>query len=351
MTTNVALAFGEVPWEREILHSISAHPRLQITRRYVDVHALLADMKQGALAPAVLMSPALRGFDEKPVLELARTGVHVVVVLDTIRPPWLSGSSLDCRERSQLLVPSLLEEIEQIGEPVCVSQGSNTPTGELTVFAGVSGGVGVTSLLWISALRAADALVVDANVAAPMLGFLCGADAASAALREAVLAVGNGRQTDLASVAWQRRFLTLPLGGDRELDERDATALAEAAGTQFARVMVDAGAVGSSPFGDALINRAEHLVLVATAAPSGVLRIPGALAQCRRDDLRITVVVNQFRTSVADSRRARSAIRGLVERSCALTPIVLDDDREGFDRAWLDADWRTLTKAVPDLMV
>lgn len=338
MTVGLALACGEVPWERNILEAIAQHPALAVAKRYVDVGTLISDAKSGALAPVLLMTPAVRGFDIKPVLAIAATGVHLVIVLDTVRPTWLEGSGLDCRERSDLHLPSLLEEFER-----CATRDDRTvdePAGRLTVFAGVSGGVGVTSLAWIQSLRQPSALLVDGHIALPLLGFLSGADAAAATLPEALRALETQPELTLAGQGVGGRVLTLPLGGMSELGEREAGMLVDAAAVEFSDTLIDAGPVHSSHFADALLDRAQGLVLVATAAPSGVLRLPGALESVRRDDLEITLVINRFRESAAGSRHARTAIRGLVERSCGITPVFVDDDAAGFDAAWLDGDWR-----------
>lgn len=333
MTTALALACGEVPWERDILEAIGQRPGFVVAKRYVDVGTLLADAKSGALAPVLLMSPAVRGFDAKPVLAVAATGVHIVVVLDSVRPPWLTTSGLDCRERTELHLPSLFEEFETYVMPDAGLAVDADPGGRVTVFAGVSGGVGVSSLAWIQSLRQPEALLVDAHTTQPLLGFLCGADADDATLLDALAT----RSTQPACGSG-RHVLTLPLGGAPELGEREASILVEAATAQYGETIVDAGPIGVSAFADALLERAHRLVLVATAAPSGVLRLPGALERVRRDGLEVTLVVNRFRESAAGSRHARVAIRGLVERSCGLSPVFVDEDPE-FDAGWLDGEW------------
>lgn len=350
MMAGLALACGEVPWEREILEAISQRQDLTVAKRYVDVGALTADAKVGTLGSVLLMSPAVRGFDAKPVLALAASGVHIVVVLDTVRPPWLSASGLDCRERSQLHLPTLLDDLERRANATASVTAETESSGRLTVFAGVSGGVGVTSLAWLESLRQPASLLVDAHTALPLLGFLCGAAATTSTLLDAVNALERGSQESLAHFGIGGRMLTLPLGGAPELGEREAGLLVAAATSEFANTMIDAGPLRMSTFADALVDRAQRLVLVATAAPSGVLRLPGALDGVRRDGLEVTLVVNRFRESAAGSKHARTAIRGLVERSCGLSPVFVDDDPQGFDTAWLDGDWRGPLNAVARLV-
>lgn len=344
MTASLALACGEVPWERDILEAIGERPGLAVAKRYVDIGALAADAKSGTLAPVLLMSPAVRGFDAKPVLALAASGVHLVVVLDTVRPPWLDDSGLDCRERSELQLPSLLDELEGFATLGPTARPDDGVTGRITVFAGVSGGVGVSSLAWIASLRRPSALLIEAHSDAPLLGFLCGADASTATLLDALAA-----QSPLVEHGIDRRVLTLPLAGAPQLGEREAVLLADMATAQFSDTIVDAGPISSSTFADGLLDRAQRLVLVATAAPSGVLRLPGALERVRRGGLDITLVVNRFRESAAGSTHARAAIRGLVERSCGLTPVFIDED-PAFDAGWLDGDWRPLLASVDRLV-
>jgi MinD-like ATPase involved in chromosome partitioning or flagellar assembly len=221
--------------------------------------------------------------------------------------------------------------------------------GRVTLFAGVSGGVGATTLAWMESLRSPTALLIEAHVMAPLLGFLCELDADSASLLDALQALTHDPEGRLVTHAAGGRVLTLPLAGAPELGEREAALLIEAASRQFAHTLIDAGPLGNSAFAASLLDRAHRLVLVSTAAPSGVLRLPGALDSARRDGLDITIVVNRFRNSAAGSKHARSAIRGLVERSCGLSPLFVDDN-PAFDGAWLDGAWQELLQAVDPLV-
>ena len=110
MRTGLALGCGEVSWEREIVQLASQHAELAISRRYVDVSSMVQDQQSGTLGSVLLLSPALRGFDAKPVLALAAGGTQMIVLLDTVRPPWLLGSELDVREVSEVHFPTLVDE-------------------------------------------------------------------------------------------------------------------------------------------------------------------------------------------------------------------------------------------------
>ena len=347
MTAGLALACGEVPWEREVLEAIAQSAEPAAARRYVDMGALAQDAGSGALGAVVLMSPAVRGFDAKPVHAVVASGAHVVVLLDTIRPPWLADSGLDCRELVSVHFPSLVDELVRYADAGDQATDAAGAQGVITVFAGVGGGVGTTTLAWIHAQRHAESLVIDAHETHPSLGFLCGADASSSTLLQASSALLSDQDAQLRAHAIEGRFLTLPLGGSGELGERDASMLADACTEQASHTIVDAGALGDSTLGEALLGRARRLVLVTTGTPMGMVRLPGAVERSRREGLDITVVVNRFRESLASSGRAKSAVRGLAERSCGLVPVFIDDEPALFDHAWLSGDWRQVAKGVP----
>jgi hypothetical protein len=347
VTLSLALACGEVPWERELLEAVGQSAGFSMARRYVDVDTLARDAGSGGLGGVVLMSPAVRGFDAKPVLAVAASGAYVVVLLDTIRPPWLATSGLDCRERGEVHFATLLDELVRYAGSDAPEPAGGATRGAVTVFAGVGGGVGVSTLAWIDALRRPDALLVDAHVTHPSLGFLCGADADSATLLRSIAELSRDPDARLQDHVVAQRVLTLPLAGAEGFGEREATMLVDAAAEQYAEVVLDAGDLAGAVVSDGLWDRVQRLVLVTTAAPMGLVRLPGAIDTVRRDGLEINVVVNRFRESVASSSRAKSAIRGLVERSCGLTPMFVDEDSASFDHAWLRGDWQLVEQVVP----
>lgn len=349
MKQGLALGCGEVPWEREIVQLASQHDELTIARRYVDVPSMVQDLRSGVLGSVLLLSPAVRGFDAKPVMALAEAGAQMVVLLDTVRPPWLLASDLDVREVAEVHFPTLVDELARRSRADAPMLDDRLGTGVITAFAGVSGGVGVTSLAWLHAQRHSGSLLIDGHTALPLLGFLCGEDATSATLLDATHALETDPGVRLSDHAARGGVLTLPLAGEFGLGEREAELVLAAAAAQYAHTVIDLGPLDTSPFAAAVIARSHQLVLVSTAAPSGVLRLPAALAQVRRAGLDITVVINRLRESAAGSRQARAAIRGLVERSCDTTPTFVDDDSALFDAAWLDGNWQRAMAVVPAL--
>ncbi len=345
MNASFALACGEVSWERQLLEAIERASEPIEVRRYVDVNAVAASAEARELGAVVILSPALRGFAQDPIERIGRA-TRVVVLIDSIRPPWLADTSLDCRVLASLNFTLLVEELQS--ESSSTSRDApDALRGGLTVFAGTSGGVGVTSLAWLRAVQHPDALVVDANIRAPLMAFLAGAEAQSATLLEAVAALAKDPSAPLREHQLLGRVLTLPLAGGLDLGEREAQVLADAASAQFAQTIVDVGPLRDDSFARALVSRAHRLVLVATAAPSGVLRLPEALASVRREDMTIDIVINRLRDSAAGSAHARVAIRGLVERACGLSPHFVEEDAVGFDGAWLSGDWKQLADRLP----
>jgi hypothetical protein len=347
MKASLALACGEVSWERQLLEAIERSPDPIEVRRYVDVNAVAASVEARELGAILIVSPALRGFAQDAIERIGRV-TPLVVLIDSIRPPWLATAGLDCREVSSLNFASLVEELQsestsiprEIPDALC---------GGLTIFAGTSGGVGVTSLAWLRAVQEPDALVVDANTRAPLMAFLAGAEAQSASLLDAIAALANEPRAPLREHQVLGRVLTLPLAGSLDLAEREAQLLADAASAQFAQTIIDIGPLQDDGFARALLGRAHRLVLVATAAPSGVLRLPEALASIRREEMTVDVVINRLRDSAAGSAHARSAIRGLVERACGLSPQFVEEDPVGFDSAWLSGDWKRLAHRLPKI--
>ena len=345
MKASFALACGEVSWERQLLEAIERWPDPIEVRRYVDVNAVAASVAARELGTILILSPALRGFEQDAIERIGRV-TRLVVLIDSIRPPWLAASGLDCRDLSSLNFTLLVEELQSESTPTT----RDTPDalcGGLTIFAGTSGGVGVTSLAWLRAVQEPDALVVDANVRAPLMAFLAGAEAQSATLLDAIAALANEPRASLREHQVLGRVLTLPLAGSHDLGEREAQVLADAASAQFARTIVDIGALQDDGFARALLGRAHRLVLIATAAPSGVLRLPEALASIRREEMTIDVVINRLRDSAVGSAHSRAAIRGLVERACGLSPQFVEEDPLGFDSAWLSGDWKQLLHRLP----
>lgn len=337
---SIALACGEVPWEREVIDAVAQSPAVRLDRRYVDVGAPGVDAKAGTLAQVVIMSPALRGFDAKPVLALA-SAAHIVVLLDSIRPPWLAGAALDCRELVATHMPSLIDELAALplsGASTSVVARSETGA-DIVVFTGTGGGVGTTSLAWLEFGRQPAAVIVDA-ASAPALGFLAGSEAGTSSLIDALAALRRGGDGEVLGPEPAARVLSVATPDVDLLGTAEADYLLDVLQQRSVPVIVDAGAPPLSAFAQALIARATQCVVVTSASPMGLLRIPQTMAQITAPSSRL--VVNRFRDSLARGPRARAAIRDLVERTCGARPLLLDEDALGFDRAWIRGDWQTL---------
>lgn len=345
MTTQLALACGEVPWERSAIEAVEQQESLQLHRRYVDTASLVADARSGTLAPIVVMSPALRGFEERAIRALAASDVRLVIVLDSIRPPWLDGSGLDCRELAAIRWSSLLASL------AADVPASTTPlpgdSGRITVFLGAGGGVGTTSLAWIAARASADRILLDA-AERPSLAFLAGADASSNTLVTLVRRLREDGAVDPRSVAIDGRVLTLEPDAHLELSERDVDPLLDAVHAHGLHLVVDAGSLRGTGFAAALVARASTTVLVAAASPPGILALAHALPL--PDDRTAVVLLNRFRDSLGRGARGRTAASGLVERVCGVRPYLVEDAVDAFDRAWLHGDWTSLADSVPALL-
>lgn len=344
MKAAVALACGEVPWERSIIEAIEGSPFLQVQRRYVDASTLLADARAGLLTPAVLMSPALRGFDDKPLRALAAAGIRPVVVLDTIRPDWLPGSGLECVELANVNWPELLESL--VVDTPSVAPDTTGQGADVTVFVGAGGGVGVSSLAWITASRSEHLLLVEA-AAAPALAFLAGEDAASNTLRTLTDRLRIDASADPRVDAVRGNVHTLRHGAAEELSAHDAQLLLESAHRHGVRLIVDAGALPCASFPAALLAQASRVVLVASACPTGILALAQTLPTVV--DRPHVVVLNRLRDSLAPGTRGRVAIGNLVERTCGARPIIVDDAVAAFDRGWLHGDWTTPAQTLPHI--
>lgn len=345
----LCLACGEVQWERALLEALRDADETIEIHRFVDLDSLVAHVRRSSSTVFVVMSPALRGFAAKPIEALAGSGTRIVIIRDSVRPPWLDSSALDIRERDGLHFAAFAPELVQLARTETSAGDQESEGGCITVFVGSSGGVGVTTLAWLYAQSRAGSLLVDGNTAQPLCGFLAGADASSATLMSALATLLHQPDARIGD-APPARVLTLPVDGEGGLAARDADILLSAAAAQYAEVVIDAGVVGGSPFASACLERADRVVLVTTAEPRGVLRLPTAMRVVRREGLDVTVIVNRLRDSAVGSRHARSALRSLTERTCDATPRFVDDDPQQFDAAWIDGDWRKLQAAVGNLV-
>lgn len=344
MTAGLALACGEVPWERAVIEAAGASDGFHLQRRYVDATTLVADAKAGTLAPILIMSPALRGFDERTLRSLADAGSRPLIVLDSIRPAWLDASDLRCRELVGLHWPALLDALLVDAAPA-----PKAPTGsaaQVTVFVGAGGGAGTSTLAWAATREAPDVLLIDA-AERPVLGFLAGADAASNTLGSVIAGLRAGEHRDPRFLALDRRVHSLRPGADDEFTDRDVELLLDTAQAQGLHLVVDAGSWPCRGFAAGLLSRATRVVVVASACPPGILALARVVPQCSAPT---DVVLNRFRDSLARGPRGRVAIADLVERLCGARPRIVEDAVSAFDGAWLRGDWATPAKSIPTLL-
>lgn len=344
MTVSLAIACGEVGWERDLLAQAQEREDVAVAKRYVDMVGIERDERAGALPHVVVMSPALRGFLEKPVRSLAMHA-YVVVLVDSIRPPWLAASGLDCRDIVGLDVDALLAELATIVEPRAQIPREVPAMGAVTAFVGVGGGVGTTTLALLHARSHPDAVLIDGDATQPALGFMLGRSSTDCGLGEAM-----GREHtagDLRALAGEDRVLTLSRATGATIGGAEMQRMLDVAAEQFPEVVVDAGS--QSPLRDAILERCDRLVVVAAATPLGIVRLCSDGARNQHPLGGVAVIVNRFRDSALGSGTAAGALRALVEAEVGLRPTLVADDTAAFDQAWLDGDWRRLQSLLPCL--
>ncbi len=346
MTTGVGMACGEVAWERAVLAEAGLHGELEVARRYVDVAGMERDARTGRLPAVIIMSPALRGFLEAPVKALS-SATHVIVLLDSIRPPWLLGSGLDCREVDSLDIAAFVDGLAGLAPPAGgKAHGQPFGAGVVTVFMGVSGGSGTSSLAHLYARSRPESLLVEGDCLHPSLAFLLGRTAASPPLAEAMDGEIGGEA--LVRLAGEERALTLTIGAGDEPSPTAFLRVVERASRCCPEVIVDAGS--DSPFLEPLLARCDRLVVVTPATPLGIVRVCSLGSRIPRPPGGVAVIANRARNSAIGGPRWTNAVRTVVERETGLDPVFVADDVEGFDRAWLSGDWQPLGGAVPHLL-
>lgn len=337
----IDVAAGEVPWERGLLTAIATNRDVQMGRRLVDLGA------DADSADVLITCPSVRGFDEGAVRRwAART--RVVVLLDSVRPPWLDESDLDMREVHDVLFDELIAECAQL-QPTPRLQLVQTPNrGTITAFAGISGGVGVTTLAWMYARQHPDALIIDCNLDRPAIGLLVGNSSRTSTLRAAVRELRRSGTVDLRSFAVAQTrtaaVLGLALEGDDEIAAADIAQLLVIAAEQFPEVVLD---IGGDQQWDEILDHVDRIVVVASATPLGLVRL------CTHAFLRgqqpTAIVVNRIRESAAGSRHVATAIRNLVESELGRSPTLVADLVLDCDRGWLAGQWGAMDHALGPL--
>lgn len=323
------VACGEVPWERTLLAAAPA-AEVQIVRRCVDLASLTRMVSSGVPADIVITSPALRGFDERGMHAVAAQGLRVIVLVDDIRPPWLAGSGFPCLEVDGLAWQDILDCIE----PTSVHRlADHTPR---TLFMGVTGGVGTSSLAAAHAARTPGSLLIDAAIAGTSLAFLHGLAATSSTLMASLAGTG-GIAPGLCTVAM------------RDAGAVDLPALESAmarARADVCEIVIDGGSLGA-PFADGLMDMASSIVIVASGTPLGLARLCAAGELLRSRE--VTIVVNGARGSALGTGRPDRVARRIVEEHLDRTAVIVPFAMEAFDAAWLRGDVARLLDVVPEL--
>lgn len=335
MTTTLGLACGEVPWEPRLLAALAARDDIDVRRRYVDLAAVTRDE---ARPDAVVLSPAVRGFEEKPLRQLLASGVRLIVLRDGIRPPWLDLVSCDVRELADVDFLALAAEV---GAHTGAAHSAGR-TGEVTVFLGASGGIGVTTMAWLYARQDPLRLLIDVDTASPSVAMLANRPRSDSTLTDAVRDLARGSQ-----VVADDRVLTLAPALAADLTAADVADLLSALRDTASELVVDAGAWRDDPRLDAVLFAATRLALVTAATPLGLARLtaPGLVDLA----LPCVVIVNGLRSSIAGSSRLRSAVRRFVQEEFGWEPVLLADDTPACDAGWLHGDFGSVGEPLRSL--
>ena len=94
--------------------------------------------------------PSIRGCSETQLRRLALRR-QIVVLQDTIRPPWLADSDLPVYDVDAISFPVLIGHCLTFETAPELHIVPSATRGRITAFAGVSGGVWVTTLTWLFA--------------------------------------------------------------------------------------------------------------------------------------------------------------------------------------------------------
>ena len=323
----VLVACGEVPWERTLLAAAVAADA-QVVRRAVDLASLVHAVSSGTRTDVVITSPALRGFDERGLHTVAATGVRVLVLIDDIEPPWLAGAGFTCLAIHGLAWPEIFEHIEP------VSEASDSPP--CTVFVGVSGGVGTTSLAAAHAARTSGSVLIDAAVGGTAVAFLHGLASTSSTLTEAFA------NDDVVAPG----LLTLSSADAGALAATDVDALLARMGPDVREIVIDAGVLGT-PSVDALTLRATRTCIVGIGTPLGLVRVCSAIEHMRERE--VVVIVNAVRAGALGTGRPERVVRRVIEEHLGRVPVLVPHHAEIFDAAWLRGSVAPLLSAVPAL--
>lgn len=341
----IDVAVGEVPWERQLLAAIAANQDVVMGRRLVDIAA------NHDLGDVLISCPSVRGFNEAAVRRWA-SHARVIIIRDSIRPPWLDASDFDVRDIASVSFGELVAECAQFDPTPRLQLVQAAVRAPITAFTGVSGGVGVTTLAWMYAQQHPDALIIDCNIDQPALGLLAGPRAS--ALRVAVHELRRSGSMDIRRLVplQQNKPAVLSLsmhGADHdEVSASDLTRLLVIAAEQFPEVVLDFGTLGQHPW-EPVLDHIDRSVVITTATPLGLVRL---CAQSDRWSHRVgatAIVVNRIRESAAGSRHVATAMHNLVYTELGQQPTLVADHMLDCDRGWLVGEWGAMAQALGEL--
>lgn len=325
------IACGNVAWERELLDAC-ARAGVDHVRRHVDAAGLLAAVAEPAtVARLVITSPALRGFAERALQGVAALAPTVIVV-DGIEPEWLAASELDIRGRADFdaetwIAAAMNASVAPLPAPATAA----APAADVTVYVGVSGGVGVTTLALEHAAAIDDCVVVEGNLRFPALAVAAGLPGDTRGWPEAL-----EQQRPLSALHACGSVRVMP-AHTADVDPGPQTFAHLLGLVPAARIVVDAGCLAHDG-AVAAIGLADRVVVVADASPLGMVRLCLAAPEIRALQRPFTIVVNRVRASATGSARPGAAMSDIVRETFGVEP-VLQEQTAAFDTAWLRARW------------
>lgn len=360
MSRQVILATGSRPWEPALVAALG-HPAsgFHLIRRCTDVPELVAASFTASDA-LVVVSADLPRLSAQAVHAITSTGRTLVALVDTIG----DDQERSIRERGvRHVLPvdagdigALVIQLGRLGAPVVLDNPDALPTsgssrGRLVAVWGTPGAPGRTSIAVAVADRMAragrDVLLVDADTQAPSLAATLGLlDPGSGLARSARLA--DAGQLDAHSLAQSARRIDSglrvltgltaadrwPEVGPAALDslERSARDLAELAVADCGPMLdadlgnagVDVGRTAATRF---MLQRADLVLLVASADPVGISRLVVALGMWREfaEEVGIAgapiVVLNSVRPFLAGRNPVQAVAATLAD--CGIEGIEL----------------------------
>jgi MinD-like ATPase involved in chromosome partitioning or flagellar assembly len=379
----VLLAAGAAPWEEQALELLAVPGRVVLLKRCLDLSDLLATAARGSARVAVV-SDTLPGLDADSLDRLNQAGVRTVVVTGAAREVGTPDDAVAARSRllrmgaSRVLsgdavatLPQLVVAAADEDGPIAASSPAETSRvepvplegvatrgpGRLVVVWGPTGAPGRTTVATGIAAEAAASgrrvTLLDADpyggavaqhlaVLEDVSGLLSAARLANSGELDAVRLAGLARE-----VAPRLRLVTGLPRPDRWAEVRTQAfhQLLTVAVELDEVVVVDSGfglpSAAADPFAGAArddmtvtaLERADSIVVVATADPVGLTRLARGLRDLldTGPDAAVTVVVNRMRAGLGWSE---SEILALIARVApGISVRFLPDDRAAADRA------------------